>query len=192
MGGNDIQQLNNLYFTTTNQSYIQGSGGNLSIVGNALAQIIVGAGSSVYTSIVQTTTTLDELQTGGAGYIRRTAAGNIIDIATGNIQTQATSTINTVAATLFTGAVSRTLRGTNIQQPIIQYGLVSTSGASGTVTVNLPTTYTTQTSYLPFAVMADAPAAQTFVSSISRGSFIIGWQGGSGGSQQFNWQTLGV
>jgi hypothetical protein len=75
MGGNDIQQLNNLYFTTTNQSYIQGSGGNLSIVGNALAQIIVGAGSSVYTSIVQTTTTLDELQTGWRWLYQENSSG---------------------------------------------------------------------------------------------------------------------
>jgi len=144
------------------------------------------------TSYASTSNSIDLTQVGAGGYIRRSTAGNIIDTCTGNIQTQATSTINTVGQTIFTGGVSRTLIGQNIQQPIIQYGVVSTSGVSGNLTVNIPTRYTSQASYLPFANMIDSPPAQLNVSSISRGSFIIGWSSAGPGNQTFSWMTVGT
>lgn len=87
---------------------------------------------------------------------------------------------------------SRILIGTAINQPIIQYSTIQGSGVSGTVTVTMPTRYTSQASYLAFANMIDAPAAQLFVSTISRGSFIIGWTSAGTGTQTFAWNTMGT
>ena len=121
-----------------------------------------------------------------------TAGGDLSISAITNLKTSAVSTINTVAQTVFTGGVARTLRGANVPQPIIQYGYVSSTGTSGNLTVNIPQIYNAQTSYIPFACMVDSPPAQINVSSISRGSFIIGWSSGGGGNQTFAWQTMGL
>jgi len=196
---------NLLVSSINNQSYPPASGGSwvstatnyLNMNGNPITDftgslsLLVSSGST-YTSLTETPTTIDLLQAGGAGYIRRNAAGNIIDTAVGNIQTQAVSTINTVTQTIFSGGLARTLVGSNIIQPIIQTGYVSSSGTSGTITVNLPTRYTTQQSYMTFGNMIDSPAAQIFTSSITRGSFILGWTSGGAGNQTFNWMTLGA
>jgi hypothetical protein len=40
--------------------------------------------------------------------------------------------------------------------------------------------------------MADAPAAEIYVSTLTRATFEIGWQNGGGGNQLFNWQTMGT
>jgi hypothetical protein len=152
---------------------------------------------SVYTSLVHTSTNINLTQAGPSGYIRRNAEGNIIDTAVGNIQTQATSTINTVPATWFSGDVrtntfTQRLVTSDIRQPVIQTGFVSSSGASGTVTITMPQRYTTQQSYTTFANMIDSPPAQIFTSSISRGSFILGWTSAGVGTQTFNWMTVGT
>jgi hypothetical protein len=121
-----------------------------------------------------------------------TSAGELSISATTNLKTSAVSTINTVAETVFTGGVSRQLVSDLITQPIIQYGQVSSSGSSGAVTVTIPTRYTSVSSYLPFACMADAPAAEIYVSTLTRQTFEIGWQNGGGGAQLFNWNTMGT
>ena len=164
---------------------------------DAKERCILTVGSTNYTAQSMTSTNIDFLQAGTGGYIRRNAQGNIIDTAGGNIQTQAVSTINTVPETVFTGDVvvssfKQTLIGTAVPQPVIQYGVVSSSGSSGAVVVSMPTRYTTQQSYVPFACMADAPAAQIYVSTNNRGAFTIGWSSGGSGTQIFNWQTMGT
>jgi len=110
----------------------------------------------------------------------------------GYITTVAQSTINTVSETVFTGGISRTLIGDLIPQPILQYGQVSSSGSSGSVVVQMPTRYTAVNTYLPFACMADYPAAEIYVSTLTRATFEIGWQNGGGGNQLFNWHTMGT
>ena len=90
------------------------------------------------------------------------------------------------------GAFSRRLIGTDVAQPILQYSTATGTGNNGTVTVNLPQRYTSQTSYIPFANIMDDPPAQIFVSSISRGSFIIGWSSGGSGTHTFGWNTMGT
>ena len=121
-----------------------------------------------------------------------TASGELSISAGTDIKTSAVSTINTVSETVFTGGVSRELISDIIPQPVIQYGQVSSSGSSGAVTVTMPTRYTSVSSYLPFAVMADAPAAEIYVSTLTRATFEIGWQNGGGGAQLFNWHTMGT
>jgi hypothetical protein len=121
-----------------------------------------------------------------------TASGELSITATTDIKTSATSTINTVSETVFTGGISRQLIGDLIPQPILQYGQVSSSGSSGSVVVQMPTRYTAVNTYLPFAVMSDAPAAEIYVSTLTRATFQIGWQNGGGGNQLFNWHTMGT
>ena len=112
-------------------------------------------------------------------------------VASSDILTTAVSTINTVQNTYFTGGISKRLDGVGILQPIIQYGQVSSSGSSGSVVVTIPYQYTAVNTYLPFACMADAPAAEIYVSTQTNNTFEIGWQNGGGGNQLFNWHTMG-
>jgi len=215
-GGGAVSSFTNLYATNAsttnllvssinNAAYPPASGGSwvstatnyLNMNGNPITDLAgnlrlnVSSGA-IYSAVSITPTSIDLFSGGAGNYIRRNADGNIIDTTTANIQTQAISTINTVNQTIFTGGVSRTLVGSNVQQPILQYGFASSIGASGTVTVTIPQRYTSQTSYIPFANMIDSPAAQLFVSSITRGSFIIGWTSAGVGNQTFGWQTMGT
>jgi len=120
------------------------------------------------------------------------SGNNFVINSANQLLTFALTTINDCGETSFTGSLKRLLRGVYINQPIIQYGYVSTTGASGNLTVNIPTIYSSQNSYIPFAVMVDAPPSQINVSSISRGSFIIGWSSGGSGSHKFAWNTMGT
>jgi hypothetical protein len=40
--------------------------------------------------------------------------------------------------------------------------------------------------------MGDAPAAELYVSTLTRATFEIGWQNGGGGDHYFNWHTMGT
>jgi len=170
---------------------------NAGFIGSNGVILSAGDPSTSYTAMAFTSTNVDILSVGAGGYIRRNAQNNILDTAGGNIQTQAVSTINSVPETVFTGDVlvssfKQTLIGTAVPQPVIQYGVVSSSGSSGSVVVSMPTRYTTQQSYVPFACMADDPPAQVYVSTNNRGAFTIGWSSGGSGVHYFNWQTMGT
>ena len=119
------------------------------------------------------------------------ASGELSITANTDILTTSVSTINTVQNTYFTGGISKRLDGAGILQPIIQFGQVSSSGSSGSVVVTIPYQYTAVNTYLPFACMADAPAAELYVSTQTNNTFEIGWQNGGGGNQLFNWHTMG-
>jgi len=92
------------------------------------------------------------------------------------------------------GAMSRYMISTEIQQPVIQYAYVSTTGAlSGTVTVTLPQRYTSVSSYNPFAVVVNDATTTFYVSTITRATFEIGWSGYTGFSDIiFSWNTMGT
>lgn len=172
---------------------------NVPIVGTNNTSIGCDNGAGTYTVVNLTSSVIQINQIGGSGgYKQETIAGNRLATVGGtDTHTVTLSTINVCPETTFSGDVkvssfTQTLIGNPILQPKIQYGYVSTSGASGTVTVTLPQRYTTQQSYIPFVQMLDSPAAQTFASSITRASFILGWQGGGGGSQLFGWNTMGT
>jgi hypothetical protein len=119
------------------------------------------------------------------------ASGELSITAITDILTTSVSTINTVQNTYFTGGISKRLDGVGILQPIIQYGQVSSSGSSGSVVVTIPYQYTAVNTYLPFACMADYPASEIYVSTLTNNTFEIGWQNGGGGNQLFNWHTMG-
>jgi hypothetical protein len=177
-------------YVSTATNYLNMNGNPITdLAGNLRLNVSSGA---IYSAVSITPTSIDLFSGGAGNYIRRNADGNIIDTTTANIQTQAISTINTVNQTVFTGGVARTLSGTNVQQPIIQTGFVSSTGATGTLTVTLPTRYTTQQSYVTFGNMIDSPAAQIFTSSITRSSFVLGWASAGVGNQTFSWMTAGT
>ena len=157
---------------------------NVNIGGPGTVALAAGDLSTNYASLALFSTSVFLAQVGDTA--------GVIDInAAGNIQTAAVSTINTVQNTYFTGGISKRLDGAGILQPIIQYGQVSSSGSSGSVVVTIPYQYTAVNTYLPFACMADAPAAELYVSTQTNNTFEIGWQNGGGGNQLFNWHTMG-
>jgi hypothetical protein len=92
------------------------------------------------------------------------------------------------------GAFSRFMISTNLPQPVIQYGYVSTAAAfSGTVTITLPQRYTSVSSYIPFAVVQNDATTTFYVSTITRATFEIGWSGYTGFSDNvFSWNTMGT
>lgn len=74
-----------------------------------------------------------------------------------------------------------------------QIGRVTGSaGASGSVVVTLPVSYSTTTSYVAFAVHTDTtPGLRLSVVSTSASSFTIYWTGGGASTQPFSWFTTG-
>ena len=170
---------------TDNTSTLTISSINVNMGGPGTVALASGDLSTNYTSLALFSTSVFIAQVGDTS--------GVIDInAAGNIQTAAFSTINTVQNTYFSGSVSRRLDGVGVLQPVIQYGQVSSSGSAGTVIVSTPQAYSAVNTYLPFACMADAPAAEIYVSTLTEQAFEIGWQNGGGGNQLFNWQTLGT
>lgn len=86
-----------------------------------------------------------------------------------------------------------TLLGSNsIQQPVLQYGTTTGSGASGTATVSLPHAYTSGTSYVAFAAMEDSTEAKMAVNRDNLSSITIAWSQGGSGSHTLAWNTMGT
>jgi uncharacterized protein (DUF2345 family) len=94
--------------------------------------------------------------------------------------------------TLNSGEVNRTLSGTSISQPVIQYNTISTSGNNGSQTVALPTPYTSGTSFVAFACMEDADPAEISVVRDNLSSITIHWAQAGGGSHTIAWNTMGI
>lgn len=91
------------------------------------------------------------------------------------------------------GTFSRMLSSTAIDQPILQFGEDNTgTGASGSVVINLPTSYTSATSYVAFATMEDADPAEMSVVRVSATSIEIYWAQGGSGSHVIAWNTMGT
>lgn len=74
-----------------------------------------------------------------------------------------------------------------------QIGTITGSvGASGNVSVTLPISYTSTTSFVAFAVHTDTtPALRLSVVIDTARSFTIYWIGGGAVAQQFSWFTTG-
>jgi hypothetical protein len=87
---------------------------------------------------------------------------------------------------------NRRLSGSDIVQPIIQYGTDTGSGASGSVTVTLPVAYTSSNSYVAFASMMDVDAARMSVNRDSASQITIYWFQAGSGTQTLGWQTSGT
>ena len=82
---------------------------------------------------------------------------------------------------------------TLVRQPFIQYGTATgLTGATGSTIVTLTYAYTSQTSFVPTATVANFPPAMVFTSTITSGTFMIGWSSIATGSQAFYWNTMGT
>ena len=80
-----------------------------------------------------------------------------------------------------------------VRQPFIQYGTATgLTGATGSTIVTLAQAYTSQTSFVPTATVANFPPAMVFTSTITSGTFMIGWSSIATGSQAFYWNTMGT
>ena len=172
---------------------IDGAGSAQTRLKNGSADVVLlPAGDIYFAGVLHSQNNLDMLDHNITAVSSISAGGELSITANTNILTTATSTINTVSETYFTGGITRFLISNSIPQPVIQYGQVSSSGSSGSVVVTMPQRYTSVSSYLPFAVMADYPASEIYVSTLTRATFEIGWQNGGGGNQLFNWHTMGT
>ena len=82
--------------------------------------------------------------------------------------------------------------GTDVRQPLIQYGTASGSGGSGTVVVTIPQAYTTSSSYVVQVTMRDSPTAELYATPTATNSFTIGWSSSGSGTQTIMWTTFGI
>jgi hypothetical protein len=90
------------------------------------------------------------------------------------------------------GGFYRDLGSTAIAQPVLQYGTTTGSGTSGSVTVSIPTAYTSASSYVAFAAMEDSTEAKIAVNRDSASQITIVWSQGGSGSHTLAWNTMGT
>ena len=165
-------------------TFIRGTGSNyigLNNFGSAVIQIepsqnikILGNGASNYLTIENDGTSF---QFAGPNIYMGTSSGGGLNIS---------------MPTYFHGDVYKDLGSTAIKQPVLQYGTTTGSGTSGSVTVTLPTGYTTAASYVAFAVMQDSTEAKIAVSRTSYISITIYWSQGGSGTHTIAWNTMGT
>ena len=84
------------------------------------------------------------------------------------------------------------INGVQVPQPKVQYGTVSTSGASGNVTITLPQAYTSVSSYVAIPVMEDTNPAEMSANRTSANTFDIYWASGGAGAHTIAWATFGL
>jgi len=161
--------------------------GNLNLVATQPGKIITLYGPAI--DITGTTTT-----TIRTNYSTWTGSNNfnILGSNIGITSSNAFDIVATGSGVLLDGNFSRKLSGTNISQPIIQYGTATGSGASGSVTVTLPVAYSSATSYVVTASMMDTTAARMSVNRNSASSITIYWFQAGSGSQTLGWNTMGT
>ena len=87
---------------------------------------------------------------------------------------------------------NRRLSGSDIVQPIIQYGTETGGGTSGSVTISLPVAYTSATSYVAMVAMEDSTPAKMSVTRDSDSQITIYWAQAGSGAQTLCWTTSGT
>ena len=90
------------------------------------------------------------------------------------------------------GTFTRNLGSTAVAQPVIQYGTATGSGSSGSVSVTIPTAYTSSSSYVVQVTMRDSPTAQLYATPTASNTFTIGWSSAGAGTQNIMWTTFGT
>jgi hypothetical protein len=108
-----------------------------------------------------------------------------------NIGLVAESTIALVAPEVYISTNCNSIFVQNVRQPFIQYGEVSTTGGSGSVTVTLPVPYSSINAYQAFIAMADSNTAQTSITRDTVSTITLYWSNGGGGSHGLSWNTMG-
>jgi hypothetical protein len=150
----------------------------------------------VYTSTMNTTTLLDTNITANRNMTLNSSSNintnSVIDTnitAQKNMVLSASNSGNYI--TLNSGQVNRTLLGVGVAQPVIQYGIVSTSGNNGSIVVNIPNAYTSVSTYIALVSMEDTSPAQMSVQKINASRIEIYWGNAGGGSHSIAWSCQG-
>jgi len=86
----------------------------------------------------------------------------------------------------------RNLNTTPIAQPVFQQGATSGTGSSGSVSVTIPTAYTSVGSYQVFVTHTNSSPPNTSVVRNTSNAFTIYWTNAGGGTQPFDWMTAGT
>jgi hypothetical protein len=111
---------------------------------------------------------------------------------TGNLNLASTSgTIQMTSPVRQTQSVTRVLSGSNITQPIFQYGQINSTGNTGDQLVFLGVPYASSGSFLAQVTMADNSPAKMSVANISSNSFRIYWEQAGAGTHNINWLVYG-
>jgi hypothetical protein len=111
---------------------------------------------------------------------------------TGDLNLASTSgTIQMTSPVRQTQSVSRVLSGSNITQPIFQYGQINTTGSSGDQLVFLGVPYASSGSFLAIATQEGTTPAQISTANFSSNSFRIYWENATGGAHNINWLVFG-
>jgi hypothetical protein len=111
---------------------------------------------------------------------------------TGDLNLASTSgTIQMTSPVRQTQTVARVLSGSNITQPIIQYGQINTTGSSGDQLVFLGVPYASSSSFLAYATQEGTTPAELSTANFSSNSFRIYWQNASAGAHNINWFVFG-
>jgi len=109
-----------------------------------------------------------------------------------NIQSQSNINLTALSTNITSVEVTRSLNGAYKPQPVFQQGATSGSGASGNVSVTIPTPYTTSNSYQVFVTHTNASPPNTSVVRNTSNAFTIYWTNAGGGTQPFDWMTAGT
>ena len=117
---------------------------------------------------------------------------NSFNVATSQVNVSGTAALLYSLLTSVKGVFQRWLGTHAINQPVIQYGTTTGTGASGSVTVTLPVAYTSGTSYIATATMMDVDAARISVNRDNLSSITIYWFQAGPGTQILGWNTMGL
>ena len=174
----------NQYDGAQNKSQIEfqfyGGGFNHYISSRHDANVLYGTGNAI-------DFWLYSVYTGGDAQTASSAPG------TGNVNSMTIAAANVIIyRPLYSiSDFNRRLSGTDIVQPIIQYGTETGGGTSGSVTISLPVAYTSATSYVAMVSMEDSTPAKMSVTRDSDSQITIYWDEAASGSLTLCWQTSG-
>jgi hypothetical protein len=107
-------------------------------------------------------------------------------------------TLNSAAGTLAVPATiqattySADLSGIQVVQPKVQYGIVTTSGSSGSTTITLSNAYASVSSYVALPIMEDTSPAEMSAQRTSDNTFDVYWAQAGVGSHTIAWATFGL
>jgi hypothetical protein len=189
-----------LYSASNDLSIGTGTGRDINLNGGRYVSVNAaqpGGAFGIYASTINSTTLEDTNFTANRNMTLNSSSNiNINSVIDTNITAQKNMVLSASNSgnyiTLNSGEVNRTLSGTSISQPVIQYNTISTSGSSGSQTVALPTPYTSGTSFVAFACMEDADPCEISVVRDNLSSITIHWQQAGGGSHTIAWNTMGL
>jgi hypothetical protein len=128
--------------------------------------------------------------------LQTTGNNDIVAIASGTGNTRlsggAGGFVTLEGGTKVIGGFQQRLGGTDILQPIFQYGQINSTGNNGNQLVFITTPYSSSGSFSIQVSMGDSQPAQMSVANTSSNSFRIYWANAGSGAHNINWLAYGV